>query len=436
MESDRTALLTKILKEELVPALGCTEPIAIAFAAAKARELLQEPFAKAEILCSNNVIKNAKSVYVPMTRGLKGIPAAALIGIYGGDASLGLEVLTKVNDEALARTRAGLKAGLVQLRQLETPHKLDIVAVLTGVNGRLVQVRVTGQHTHVAQIIVNGVEVYSDPADSEDETGLGMTEGIFGLDEAFEFALSGDLDGILPLLEKQIENNHRIAEEGLKNAYGIGAGNTMLNFLGDNVAARAVAKAAAGSDARMGGCELPVVINSGSGNQGMTASLPIIEFAQAMGASQERLYRALTLSNLVAIYQKTKIGRLSAYCGAVNAAAGAAAGLTYLAGGSKAQCGYAMEYVLGTISGLVCDGAKASCASKVAISVQTAVIGSDLALQDRHYQAGDGLIKKTTQETIGGVIKLAKVGMKTTDEVIMQVMLHDLAHEETSNTLG
>jgi len=415
--------LTALLKSELVPALGCTEPIAIAFTAAKAREMLDEDVARIIVRCSSNIIKNAKSVYVPRTNGLKGIAAAALIGIYGGDASLGLEVLSSVTDEAIQKVDQILSSGVCEVVQLESQNNLDIIVELEGDNGHTSSARVTGEHTNLTLLAKDGQVIFN-----KDMTVLSVDEPAVSLhdisfDDLLEYAQTVDLSEVEHIISRQIDYNTKISAEGLEKDYGINAGSTALNLLGDNVDGRAVALPAAGSDARMGGSELPVIINSGSGNQGLTASLPIVEYAKSLGTSKDTLFRALVLSNLVAIYQRSKIGRLSAYCGVVNAAAGAAAGLTFMRNGDEQQIGYAVEYVLGTLSGMICDGAKASCASKIASSVQCALMGSKLSLSDHHFLSGDGIIKSSTGETIESVAKLGREGMQETDKLILKIML-------------
>ncbi len=423
MDITKIDRLTALLKSELVPALGCTEPIAIAFTAAKARELLGENVASVVVQCSSNIIKNAKSVYVPRTNGLKGIAAAALIGIYGGDASLGLEVLSTVTDESIQEVNHILDSGICDVVQLESQNNLDIIVELEGISGHTSSARVTGEHTNLTQLIKNGQIIFSKDfsalADEDDSNSLHD----ISFHDLFEYAQTVDLKEVEAIITRQIDYNTRISAEGIEKDYGINAGSTALSLLGDTVDGRAVAMPAAGSDARMGGSELPVIINSGSGNQGLTASLPIVEYAKSLGTSKDTLYRALVLSNLVAIYQRSKIGRLSAYCGVVNAAAGASAGLTYLRNGEEQQIGYAVEYVLGTLSGMICDGAKASCASKIASSVQCALMGSKLSLRDHHFLSGDGIIKSSTGETIDNVAKLGREGMQETDKLILKIML-------------
>lgn len=425
MNRSKIEVLTSILRSELIPALGCTEPIAVALASAKAKEVLGEDVRHINVRCSTNIIKNARSVFVPRTNGLKGIEAAALIGIFGGDASLGLEVLNNVTDEDITEVNRLVDSGICDVYQLDTPHKLDIVVELDGINDHTATVRVTDDHTNLTQILKDNEVLLSKEITSLDEADSTQTMNDISFFDIYEYAMQVDLNAVADVIGRQIEFNTKISNEGLENNYGINVGSSVLEFSGNSVETRAIAKAAAGSDARMGGCELPVIINSGSGNQGLTVSLPIVEFARFMETSQETLYRALILSNLIAIYQRTKIGRLSALCGVVNAAAGVSAGLTLLYGGSEEQIYHAIEYVLGTMSGLICDGAKASCASKIAACVQCALLGSKLSLNNHHFMPGDGIIKNSIADTIDGVTKIGKEGMRGTDEIIVKLMLDD-----------
>ncbi len=419
--------LAEVLQGELIKALGCTEPIAISYAAAAARDLLpaddpERLNARVIAHCSSNVIKNAKSVYVPMTHGLRGIEAAALIGYIAGDANKKLEVLTSANPEDMAKTRELIAQGVCTVKALETPHKLDILIELLTPSHRAAA-RVTDQHTNLTYLALDD-EVFLDNV-SEEAADAGVGELGVSLDDVYDYAMNCPLEDVRPLLESQMSINTAIAAEGLDADYGVRMGRTWLEVHGDGIEARAIAKAAAGSDARMSGCELPVVINSGSGNQGLTASVPVIEYAQELGVSEEKLYRALCLSNLLAIMQKRKIGRLSAYCGAVNAAAGAAAAIAYLQDLPREKSFQAMEFVLGTMSGLICDGAKASCAAKIAMSLQSAIMGVKLAQNNIGYLAGDGIIKASPDKTVDGVAELAKEGMRQTDDVIVEIMLDD-----------
>ena len=409
-----------ILKSELVPALGCTEPIAIAFASAKAREVLGDKPDEMKIECSSNIIKNAKSVVVPMTKNLKGIEAAAVVGMIGGDANKKLEVLTTVTEEDLTETKRLLEQGFCKTMLLESEEKLHlIVHMKKGDTTSLVELVKT--HTGITRIEKNGEVIFE--KEIEEAASSSVDYSILNVASILDFAENVDIELLKPILEPQIECNTKIAREGLKNKYGVNVGSTLLDIYGDDTKIRAKAMPAAGSDARMNGCELPVIINSGSGNQGMTVSLPVIEFGKMLDAGEEKILRALCISNLMAIYQKSEIGRLSAYCGAVSAAAGAGAGITYLYGGQEEQISRTIVNTLANVSGIVCDGAKSSCAAKIASAVDAAIVATMISLKGNCFMSGDGIVKDTIQKTIDGVVTLAKEGMKETDEVIVKIML-------------
>lgn len=410
-----------ILKAELVKALGCTEPIAIAYASTVAREYLGAMPDSMKISCSGNIIKNAKAVVVPMTQGMRGIEAAAVTGAVGGSSERGLEVLTTVTKQDLELAKTYLDQKLCEVEALDTPEKLHVIADLRcGANEVIVELMRT--HLGIVKIEKNGTVVYTaKPAEESGEIDYSCLD----MDSIFEYAMHSDLSGIKELLKEQIRCNTEIAEAGLTGQYGTQVGKTLLEVYGNDVKIRAKAMPAAGSDARMNGCELPVVINSGSGNQGMTVSLPVIEYAKALGSGEEELYRALALSNLIAIYLKYQIGRLSAYCGVVTAAAGAGAGITCLLGGNQKQIEQTITNTLGNISGIVCDGASSSCAAKIASSVDAAVMAAYLSMKGRTFLSGEGIVKDELRKTVNGVITLAKEGMKVTDEVILDIMIHD-----------
>lgn len=414
--------IEKTLREELVPALGCTEPIALAYAGAKGKELLGTMPDKIQIECSINIIKNVKSVYVPKTGGLKGIESAVLAGVVGGDASKKLEVLNSFTEEDAIRVKELLETNMVSVSKLDTPLKLDFIVKLKK-DDREVLVRISNAHTHISKLIIDGETVHDSLAEDmkfadEDSRSLELTEIV-------DYALNGDISNVEDVIEQQIKLNKAISAEGLRNPYGMQIGSSWRELHDDTVENRAISLAAAGSDARMAGCDLPVVINSGSGNQGVTASMPVIAYAEEIGASDEKLKRALILSNLLALYQKENIGKLSAYCGVVNAASGSAAAICWLLGGNREQFLAAMEYVLGTLSGMICDGAKASCASKIAASIQTAILGAKLSLQNTKFSGGDGIIKSSPKATVDSVVRLARDGLKETDNVIVDIMLQD-----------
>lgn len=408
-----------ILQEELVPALGCTEPIAIAYAAAHAVELLGAFPERLVVACSGNIIKNAKSVIVPTTGNLKGIEASAILGAVGGDPKLGLEVLAPIRPEHIAQTRRLLAAGICKMELLAGTANLHII--ITAIRGKeSAAVEILNEHTNIVRMLKNGAPVFQKPQDrlAEESNGSDMS-----LAEIFHFANSVDMPDVEEIIGRQVVYNSRIAEEGLQNDYGARVGRTLLETFGDDIRTRARAYAAAGSDARMGGCTLPVVINSGSGNQGMTVSLPVIQYAHFLHAPKELLYRALVMSNLTAIHQKMGIGRLSAYCGAVSAATGSAAGIAYINGGGLELIAKTVINTLANVSGIVCDGAKPSCAAKIASAVDAALIGYHMALKDRVFHSGEGIVKDSVEETISSVCKLGREGMRQTDNKILEIMV-------------
>lgn len=412
-----------ILKEELVPALGCTEPIAIAYAAAKAREVLGALPDKIVAECSGNIIKNVKGVIVPTTKNLRGIEAAAVIGVVGGDASKELEVLSGINEKHLEQAKMLIEKGICEEKLLETPAKLHIIIrVFKDDDNALVEIIHT--HTGIVRIEKNGKLLLDVPHSVEEDLKETTDRGCLNIEDILEFANTVDISDVSELLSRQVMYNTAISNEGLQKMYGANIGITLLNVYGDDVRVRARAAAAAGSDARMSGCEMPVVINSGSGNQGMTVSLPVIEYAKELSVTTERLYRALCVSNLVAIHQKTKIGRLSAYCGAVSAATGAGAGITYLYGGGIKEISQTITNTLANVSGIVCDGAKPSCAAKIASSIDAALLACYMVMQGRGFSSGEGIVNDSIEGTIENVGKLAKNGMQVTDEEILRIMIN------------
>jgi L-cysteine desulfidase len=411
----------QILKNELVPALGCTEPIAIAYAAAKAREVLGCFPEHVEMRCSGNIIKNVKGVTVPNSDGLKGIDAAAILGIVGGDASRELEVLESVKQEDIEKTKELIASGFCSCTLQEDVENLYIVATVKTAEHQA-EVTIINRHTYITQIVKDGEILYE--ADSCGEaSGECGDKALLNVKDILEFADTANLDDVRDVLKRQIELNSAIADEGLIHPYGAQIGRTLLQVYGDDVKIRAKARAAAGSDARMGGCSLPVVINSGSGNQGMTVSLPVIEFAKALFCSEEQLYRALIVSNLVAIHQKKYIGSLSAYCGAVSAACGSGAAITYLYGGDYEEISATIVNTIGNVGGIVCDGAKASCAAKIASAVDAAILGHFLGHKHRWFQPGEGIVQKDVEGTIKSMGYIGRVGMKDTDKQILNIMI-------------
>ena len=415
-----------ILKEELVPAMGCTEPIAIAYAAAVLRETLGQPAERMEVEASGNIIKNVKSVFVPGTGGLRGIPAAAAAGMAAGDPSLDLEVLSQIGEAEQARIREYLACTPITVKLADSPLIFDIlVRAWAGEDSALV--RIANYHTHIVRIEKNGAILKDLPVQAATEEGL-TDKSVLSVRGILEFAREADLSDVEETLSRQIRFNTAIAQEGLRGDYGANIGQVLLSAYGDDVKIRAKAMAAAGSDARMNGCGLPVVIVSGSGNQGLTASLPVIEYAKELGADQETLYRALLVSDLITIHLKAEIGRLSAYCGAVSAGCGSGAGIAYLYGKDKPEeallkdVSHTIVNSLAVVSGMVCDGAKASCAAKIASAVDAGILGFTMYQQGQQFRGGDGIISKGVEETIHNIGLLATQGMRETDREILDIM--------------
>jgi len=423
LSSEKYQKYVNILKEELVPAFGCTEPIAIAYAAAKAREVLGMLPDRIIAECSGNIIKNVKGVIVPTTKSLRGIEAAAIIGAVGGDASKKLEVLSVINESHLEQAKVLIEKDICEEKILDTTAKLHII-IRVFKNNENASVEIIHTHTGIVRIEKNGEVLLDVPYSMEQDSEESTDQGYMNIEDILEFANTVDIDDVRDVLSRQIEYNMAISEEGLRNIYGANIGMTLLSVYGDDVKIRAKAAAAAGSDARMSGCEMPVVINSGSGNQGMTVSLPVIVYAKELSATIEMMYRALCVSNLVAIHQKTKIGRLSAYCGAVSAATGAGAGISYLFGGGIKEISQTITNTLANISGIVCDGAKPSCAAKIASSVDAALLACFMTMEGKTFGSGEGIVKDSIEDTIESVGKLAKNGMQVTDEEILKIMIN------------
>ena len=411
-----------ILKEELVPAMGCTEPIALAYCAAKAREVLGAMPDKVVVGASGSIIKNVKSVIVPNTDHMKGIPAAAIAGIVAGDPSKELEVIAQVTPEQIAGMHSFMENVPVLVEHVDNGLTFEIIVTLWK-GEEYAKVRIVNYHTNIVLIEKNGEVLMEVEVQGEGESGL-TDRSILNIADILDFAESVDVEDIRDVLSRQIQYNTAIAEEGLRGDYGSNIGRMLLDFYGDrSVITRAKAMAAAGSDARMNGCELPVIITSGSGNQGMTTSLPVIEYAKELNASEEKLYRALAVANLVTIHQKTSIGRLSAFCGAVSAGAGAGAGIAYLLGTDLDGISHTVANAIATTGGMVCDGAKASCASKIATAVEAGIMGYTMHVQNNNFQPDDGLVGKTPEQTIANIGRLGKQGMKSTNEEIIKIMV-------------
>lgn len=411
----------QILKEELVPAMGCTEPIAVAYAAAKAREVLGKKPEKVVVEVSGNIIKNVKSVIVPNTNNLKGIEAAAAAGIVAGKSEKKLEVISEVTEEEKQKIKELMINYPIKVVPSDT-NFIFYIQVNLFYKESVVKVRIANYHTNIVLIEKNGEILYQKETEVCKEEGL-SDKKLLNIEDIINFANSVDIEDIEEVIGKQIEYNSRIAEEGLKNNYGANIGSVLLSTYGEDIKTRAKAKAAAGSDARMNGCELPVIILSGSGNQGMTASLPVIEYAKELNVSKEKLYRAVVLSDLVTIHQKTGIGRLSAYCGAISAGAGSGAGIAYLHGGGYKEISHTIVNALSIVSGIVCDGAKASCAAKIAAGVDAGILGYNMYKNGQQFKDGDGIVKKGVEATICNVGKLAREGMRETDKEIIKIMI-------------
>ncbi len=408
----------EILREELVPAMGCTEPVAIAYCAALARRALGEMPRRVEARLSGNVIKNVKSVTVPGTGGLKGIAAAVAAGVVAGDPDKKLEVIAGLTDEARAKIRDFLESVPIRVSAANTDRSLEVSITVRGEDS-CATAFVADKHTHLIFLEKDGETLFREEPQPEDtpEADDPLTMG--GI---YDFAATACLEDVKDLIDRQIELNTRIAQEGLSGEWGAGIGKVLLAS-GADLPTRAKAMAAAGSDARMGGCALPVVINAGSGNQGLTVSLPVITYAREMGASDEALCRALLLSNLVSIHQRYGMGRLSAFCGAVCAGAAAGAGITYLKnGGYEAVC-HTVTNALAITSGIVCDGAKPSCAAKIAASVDAGLLGGRMVENGRGFSAGEGIVSEDIENTLSNVARLGKDGMRETDREILRIMV-------------
>lgn len=414
-------IFTQILREELVPAMGCTEPIALAFAGAKAREVLGTLPDKIVIEASGSIIKNVKSVVVPNTGNLKGIPAAVCAGVTLGNADKKLEVLSDIKENEIPKISEFMANTQIEVKHLKGGFNFDIILTAQK-DENYAKVRITNAHTNITLIEKNGEKLFETKIRCESDEGF-TDRSVLSGEAIWKYINAVDIDDIKPIIKRQIEYNTAIAEEGLKNDYGASIGKVILNAYGDNVRDRAKAMAAAGSDARMNGCELPVIINSGSGNQGMTCSLPVLEYAKELKVSDQKLYRALALSNLIAIHIKSGIGRLSAYCGAVSAGAAAGAGIAYLYTEDYSTVMHTVVNALGIVSGIICDGAKASCAAKIAASVDAGILGFDMYRQGREFVSGDGIVAKGFEANVKNIGRLGKTGMKTTDAEILDMML-------------
>ena len=424
MDKIKYNLFLQILKEELVPAMGCTEPAAIAYAGAKVKSVLDttgEQAKRALIEVSGNIVKNVKSVTVPNTCGLKGIEAALAAGISLGKHEKELSVLSEIKEDEAPIVANFLKSFPIEVKRSCSDEIFEIAVSLYSDN-HVAYIKLVGDHTNIALLKLDDkVLIENDKALPKKQAD----RSLLSIESIIEFADSVDLDDVREVIERQIDCNMAIAEEGLKNDYGANIGKVYLSSDPKNVKIRAKAYAAAGSDARMNGCELPVIINSGSGNQGMTTSIPVIVYASHLGIERDVLIRALTLSNLITIHLKTGIGTLSAYCGVISAGAAAACGIVYLRGGKFEAIAHTLVNALASSSGIICDGAKASCAAKIALAVESGLLGMDMYYHDCQFYAGDGIVKQGVEATIKSISRLAYVGMKETDKEIISIMIDD-----------
>ena len=405
----------QILKEELITAMGCTEPIALAYAAARCKELLGKLPEKVIVKVSGSIIKNVKSVVVPNTGGMKGIRAAVAAGFVAGRPEKRLEVISQVSDEERAAIQAYTEQADMEICYLDSGRVFDII--IEAVAGEdTAKVRIANYHTNIVLEEHNGEKLLETVVEGDQEEGL-TDRSLLNMEDIWDFAMTCEIEDVRAILDHQIDCNMAIAKEGLTHPYGACIGQVMLDAYGNEIRNRASAMAAAGSDARMSGCELPVVINSGSGNQGITCSVPVIEYAKELCSGDEKMYRALTLSNLVAIHQKTGIGRLSAFCGAVCAGVAAGAGIAYLRGGGFKEIAHTV------VSGIVCDGAKPSCAAKTAASVNAGILGYEMYVRGQQFYGGDGLVTKGADNTIRNIGRLGKEGMAGTNDEIIKIMI-------------
>jgi len=416
----RYNLYINILKEELVPAMGCTEPICLAYAAAKAREVLNTIPDKVEILASGNIIKNVKSVIVPNTNGMKGMKASVAIGIIGGNPDKELEVIANVTAEQKQETQKFLDEVPMTIKHVDCQEQLDVTIKLYKGDDSS-SVRISGFHTNIVHIEKNNETIFKSDTISAPNKEL-TDRSILSMEGIYDFANSVEIEDVKEILKRQLEYNKAISDEGLRNDWGANIGSLLLSNYGNDVKIKAKAWAAAGSDARMNGCELPVIINSGSGNQGITVSMPVLAYAKEYNIEENRIYRALVVSNLTAIHQKTMIGRLSAYCGAISAGCAAACGVAYLLGEDLETISKTLSNSLAITSGVICDGAKASCAAKIATAVEGGLIGYQMCKNAKNFCDEDGIIGRGVEKTIKNVGTLASKGMRETDKVIIGIM--------------
>ena len=412
-----------ILKEELRPAMGCTEPIALAYAGARAREVLGAMPERIDVLVSGNIIKNVKSVVVPNTGGLRGIASAVCAGVVAGDASKQLEVIASVSKEKQAELKQYMGEVTINISPAESELVFDIdLTLFAGQDSA--RVRIVNHHTNIVHISRNGVVELEMPVEESSEDNL-TDKTCLNIERIVEFADVLDVNDVKEFVGRQIQYNMAIAKEGLAGNWGANIGSVILNQQGTADNRRAAAWAAAGSDARMSGCEMPVIILSGSGNQGITASVPVAIYARAFDASEEEMIRAVVVSDLITVHQKTGIGRLSAYCGAISAGVGAGAGIAYLHGGRKEAVAHTVVNAVAILSGTICDGAKPSCAAKIAAAVDAGILGYNMYLENQQFYGGDGIVTKGADRTVSNIGRLAREGMRETDNTILRIMLDE-----------
>lgn len=418
-EDSLYSIYVQILKEELVMAMGCTEPIAISYACAKATQVLDHLPDRIVVKASGSIIKNVKSVIVPHTNGLKGIEVAAAAGALCGDADAKLEVLSSATREQIEELPEYVQNTNITVQHIEQGHVFDL-EIHVYYEQEHASVRIVDTHTNIVQIEKNWQVIFEDKTTSLE---LKADHSALIMKQIWDFSQTVDIDDVKEILDRQITCNMAIANEGIHNSYGANIGHVILNMDSDCVKTRAKAYAAAGSDARMNGCELPVVINSGSGNQGITCCVPVVVYAKELDCTQEQLYRALVLSNLTAIYIKTGIGTLSAFCGAVSAGAAAGAGIAYLHNGTYKEIQHTIVNALAILSGTICDGAKASCAAKIASSIDAGIMGYYMYKNKQQFYAGDGIIAHSVDETIQNIGTLGSQGMLQTNDKIIEMMI-------------
>ena len=420
----------KILQEELVPATGCTEPIAIAYGAAKARELLGVLPESVLVEASGNIIKNVKSVVVPNTNSLKGIEAAAAAGIVAGQSDKILEVISEVTPAQRTEIRTYLADHPIVVKPAEGDKVFDILITLRAGNNH-VKLRISDYHTHIVYIEKNGEVLFQSGEVLSDSARDMLTDrSCLSVEGVLDFASTCNLEDVRALIERQIDYNYAIAEEGMRHSWGANIGSVLKEHYGVGIYSRARYMAAAGSDARMSGCEMPVIIVSGSGNQGITASVPVVEYAKELNVSRDQMVRAVLLSDLLTIHLKTGIGRLSAYCGAVSAGCSAGAAIAYLHGGGFREIAHTLVNSLAIVSGMICDGAKASCAAKISAAVDAGLVGYSMFRSGQQFRGGDGIVTKGVEETIRNIGRLGRLGMRETDREIIRIMTNQPASEE------